>query len=104
MSRRYSLTGAVLAVALATTAWAGREYPIQAGEQVVADQLLIKMRPGTPAAGIVNALLRSATVQPLRLADTFVITIPGGVPPGIARQLAANSLVDVVEPNRIRKL
>src|ERR1044071_3344645 len=81
---------------------AGREFTQQPGEQVVPNQVLIRMRPGV-AANLVTAFLPNAVVSSLRLPDTYVVRLPPGIAASAIRQLAAHLLVDFVEPDRIRR-
>src|SRR6476661_4507811 len=82
---------------------AGTEYPLKPGEQVVPNQLLLKLKSGALPSAVIPAFLPNAQFQALGLLNTYIVNAPGGIPPGISALLAAHSLVDFVEPNRVRK-
>ena len=83
-------------------AWAGKEYAAKPGEQVVPNQLLVKLKTGASPASVINAFLQNAQMRSLGLRDIYLVNVPGGIPPAIATLLAAHGLVDFVEPNRVR--
>jgi len=45
--------------------WAGKEYPAKPGEEVVPNQLLIKLRSGVLPATVIPGFLPTAQVQAL---------------------------------------
>src|ERR1051325_7602661 len=83
-------------------AWAGDEFPARPGEQVAANELLIRLRPGAAIGPVIAQLLPAAQVQPLGRERLFRISAPAGIPNGASTVLANNPLVDFVEPNRVR--
>ena len=82
--------------------WAGAEYPAKPGEQVVANQLIVRLKPGAIAGTLIAAYLPGSQVQALDRDGHFLISVPAGIPNGVSTQLAANALVEYVEPNRLR--
>jgi hypothetical protein len=84
--------------------WAGKEYPAQPGEQVVPNQLLVKLKSGVLPASVIPGFLPNAQTYSLNLPNIYLVTVPASIPPNVSSQLAAHSLVDFVEPNRIRNL
>ena len=99
--------GAILSIlcssAVVPALRAGTEYPAKPGERVVPNQLLLKLKSGVLPAVVIPGFLPNAQVQALKLLDTYIVNAPGGIPPGISTLLAAHSLVDFVEPNRVGK-
>ena len=82
--------------------WAGKEYPAQPGDRVVANELIIRLKPGTLPSAVVPGFLANALTRALKLANVYVVQVPNGIPAGITALLAAHPLVDFVEPNRMR--
>src|SRR5580704_6911290 len=82
--------------------WAGAEYPAKSGEQVVANQLIVRLKPGVIAGTLIAGYLPGAQVQALDRDRHFLISVPAGIPNGVSAQLASNGLVEYVEPNRLR--
>src|SRR5689334_18253950 len=93
----------LLLLASRPPAWAGVEYPAKGGEQVISNQLLIKLKPGSTPASIISSFLQNAQIQNHNLPNVYVINLPAAIPAAIATQLAAHPLIDFVEPNRVRK-
>src|SRR5579872_2967378 len=81
---------------------AGKEYPAKPGEEVVANELIVHLLPGATAATLIAKYLPGAQIQALTHAGFFLIRVPGGLPNGVSSQIAADSQVDFVEPNRVR--
>src|ERR1700680_3382484 len=97
-----SCRGALLCFGAAMMAWAGSEFPARPGEQVVPNEIVVRLRPGAVAAALIPNYLPGAQIEALRQERLFKITVPTPIPAGIATQLAANATVDFVEPNRRR--
>ena len=93
---------AALLLGAAVSAWAGKEFPQQAGEQVVPNQLLVKLKNGVLPASVIPLFLSSAQIQQLRLSNHYLVRVPGGIPAAVSAALAAHPLVDMVEPDRVR--
>src|ERR1041385_8082370 len=83
-------------------AWAGDEYPARPGEQVAANELIVRLKPGTTAAPVIATVFPGAQIQSLGREQLYRISVPAGIPPGASTRLAANPQVDFVEPNRVR--
>jgi TctA family transporter len=81
-------------------AWAGAEYPARPGEQVVTNELIVRLRPGA-GAGMLSGYIPGAQVEALGR-QRFRIRMPAGLPSGISARIAADLQVDYVEPNRVR--
>src|SRR5665213_3909377 len=94
----------LLAVCLASGlhVWAGTEYPAKPGEEVIANELIVRLMPGVTADALIARYLPGAQVQAMRHPGFFRIRVPSGIPNGISSQIAADLQVDFVEPNRIR--
>jgi subtilisin family serine protease len=103
LQTRLAATAVLSLLACSGSLWAGREYTAGPGEQVVPNQLLVKFKSGTPAAGVVAAFIQNAQITALNLKDYYVIRVPGGLPPGLTTSLAAHALVEIVEPDRVRR-
>src|SRR5260370_19788180 len=82
---------------------AGTEYPAKPGEQVVPNQLLVKLKSGALPASVIPGFLQNAQIHALNLPDSYLVVAPGGIAAGISTLMAAHPLVDFVEPNRVRK-
>ncbi len=104
MTRTHIRVTALLLLSAATALWAGREYPQRPGEQVVANQLIVKLLAGTLPASVIPLYFPNATIRPLGLPDVYIVRVPRPIPPGVSTQLAANPLVDFVEPDRVRHI
>src|SRR5579862_7805758 len=81
---------------------AGKEYPAQPGEEVVANELIVRLMPGATAATLIAKYLPGAQIQALTHVGFFRIRVPSGLPSGVAAKIAADLQVDFVEPNRVR--
>ena len=86
---------------LATAVHAGQLYPVRPGEEVVANDLIVRLRAGVLPASVIPAFLPGAQVNPINLPNLFHIHVPGGIPAGVSALLASHPLVDFVAPNRI---
>ncbi len=82
--------------------WAGTEYPARPGEQVAANEFIVRLTPGAAMGPILAGAVPGALVQALGRERIFRISVPGGIPNGVMARLAANPQVDYVEPNRLR--
>src|SRR4051794_11287011 len=89
---------------LSVLGWAGKEFPQQPGEQVLPNQLVVKLKAGANPSLVIPAFLAAAQITSLNLPDHYVVRTSGFIPPGIITRLAAHNLVDFVEPDRIRQL
>jgi thermitase len=94
----------ILAVGLVAglNTWAGTEFPAGPGEQVVANELIIRLKAGANANALIAGYLPGAQVQSLGRDPLFRIRVPGGIPNGISTRIAADLQVEYVEPNRVR--
>ena len=81
---------------------AGKEYPAKPGEEVVANELIVRLMPGATAATVIAKYLPGAQIQALTHVGFFRIRVPGSLPTGVSAQIAADLQVDFVEPNRVR--
>ncbi len=104
MTRNHIRRLALLLLSVASALWAGKEYPQQPGEQVVPNQLIIKMNSGVLPASVVSLYLQNAVIRALNLPDTYVVHVPAAIAPGVSTFLAAHPLVDYVEPDRVRHI
>src|SRR2546423_13208359 len=102
MSRHRLRVGLVLLLSVA--GWAGREFPQQPGEQVLPNQLVVKLKAGANPSLVIPAFLAGAQITSLNLPDHYVVRPYGFIPPGTITRLAAHNLVDFVEPDRIRQV
>src|SRR5260370_25838925 len=84
-----------------STAWAGREFPAKPGEQVNPGELIVRLKPGA-SLSIFQSYIPGAQVVALGHLNLHLVRA-SSLPSGIASLLAADALVDFVEPNRIRK-
>jgi subtilisin family serine protease len=107
MGRLWKHSCALLAgLAIASTVWAGKEFPALPGQAVVPNQLLVRYKPGTPIASVTSSLVPGSQAQPLAsgLPNVYLVQLPAGTDPGFSTQLSQNPSVDYVEPNRIRHI
>src|SRR3954466_13921180 len=103
MTRNCIFTPALLLLA-ALTAWGGREFPANPGENVAPDELLLKLTDGSTVNDIRGALPALAKVIALRSGGRHLhLTLPPGLAKQLAAKLAADPHVVYVEPNRIRE-
>src|SRR5690242_4100890 len=96
----------LIGLGAALTIWGGTEFPAKPGEQVVANQLLVRYLPGTSLSSIQASLVSGAQVQALSagLPGVFLVKLPPGTSAAFSTQLSQHALVDYVEPNRVRAL
>jgi thermitase len=99
------LTGLLIALSSCSCLFAGKEFLAGPGEKVVADQLLIGLQPGAD----IQAILASQAPRVLaslisRENNSYLLRLPPGVQATTSKLLAAHSLVNYVEPNRIRHI
>jgi subtilisin family serine protease len=107
MGRLWKHSCALLAgFAIASTVWAGKEFPASPGQAVVPNQLLVRYKSGTPTAAVTSSLVPGSQVQSLAsgLPDVYLVQLPAGTDPAFSTQLSQNPNVDYVEPNRIRHI
>ncbi len=90
-----------LLAGLATAVHAGILYPVRPGDEVVANDLIVRFKSGVLPASVLPSFLPSAQVSPMNLPNLFHIQVPAGIPAGILALLAAHPLVDFVAPNRV---
>ncbi|HEY6390067.1 MAG TPA: S8 family serine peptidase, partial [Bryobacteraceae bacterium] len=93
-------------LAMASTLWAGKEFPALPGQPVVPNQLLVRYKPGTSTAAVTSSLLPGSLALPLPsgLPNVYLVQLPAGADSGFSTQLSQNPNVDYVEPNRIRHI
>jgi len=91
-------------LALASTLWAGKEFPALPGQPVVPNQLLVRYKPGTSTASIASSLVpgSQAILLATGLPDVYLVQLPSGTDAGFSTQLSQHPDVEYVEPNRIR--
>ena len=82
--------------------WAGREFPQQPGEQVAAQQILVKLAPGVLPAAVIPGIAPGASAVALDRFNLYLVQLPGAVTNSILSALAAHPLVVFAEPNRVR--
>ena len=99
---RYSSIVLLAGFLAGLNAWGGDEFPARPGEQVAANELIIRLRPGAAIGPVVAGFLSGAQTQALGRERLFRIRVPAGIPNGVSTGLANNPLVDFVEPNRMR--
>src|SRR5216684_5336038 len=109
MGRLWKHSCALLAaLAIASTLWAGKEFPALPGQAVVPNQLLVRYKAGTPTASVTSSLAPAPGSQALLLAtglpDVYLVQLPPGTNPSFATQLSQHPSVEYVEPNRIRHI
>src|SRR5882724_7846681 len=105
MLRSWKHSCALLAgLALASTLWAGKEFPALPGQAVVPNQLLVRYKPGTLILSVASSLLPGSQVISVAtgLSDVYLIQMPPGTNLGYSTQLSQHPDVEYVEPNRIR--
>src|SRR5260370_26852188 len=107
MGRLWKHSCALLAaLAIASTLWAGKEFPALPGQAVVPNQLLVRYKTGTPTASVTASLAPAPGSQALLLAtglpDVYLVQLPPGTNPSFSTQLSQHPSVEYVEPNRIR--
>jgi hypothetical protein len=91
------------AFVLATSLWAGTEFPAKPGEEVVPNQLLVRYKSGTAGVSVAAMMLPGAQALPLpHVPDLYLVQVPANAPSYYSTQLSQNPLVEYVEPNRIR--
>ena len=94
----------ILLWALASQAlWAGRQYPAQPGETTLANEILIRLKPGVTASSVISGFLANATTETVRLPNVYLVKTPNAIANGIMLMMAAHPMVEFVEPNRVRR-
>jgi thermitase len=100
-----ALIGLAIALTSCSGLFAGKEFLAGPGEIVAADQLLIGLQPGADIQAILASLAPRALVSLVsRERNTYLLRLPPGEQASTSKLLAAHSLVNYVEPNRIRHI
>ncbi len=105
MLRTWKHSCALLAsFAIASTLWAGKEFPALPGQPVVPNQLLVRYKRGTPSTAVAFSLAPAGQAVTIAtgLPDVYVVQLPAGNNSGFSTELSQNPDVEYVEPNRIR--
>src|SRR5260370_22591399 len=105
MGRLWKHSCALLAkLAMASTLWAGKEFPALPGQAVVPNQLLVRYKAGTPTVSVTSSLVFGSQALPVAtgLPDVYLVHLPPGTDPSFSTQLSQHPSVEYVEPNRIR--
>jgi hypothetical protein len=83
--------------------FAGKEFLAGPREEVVADQLVVRLQLGADINQILAALVPQALASLVsRDRNTYLLQLPAGIQAVASKLLAAHPLVQYVEPNRIR--
>jgi thermitase len=98
--RQIRITGLLLCGVV--TVWAGREFRANPGEEVVPNELIVKMRSGFAAASVVSGIVPGAVTLATNVPDVHIVRLPANADSRASSALAAHGLVDYVEPNRVR--
>src|SRR5713101_6424081 len=99
MGRLWKHSCALLAaLAIASTLWAGKEFPALPGQAVVPNQLLVRYKTGTPTASVTSTLVPGSQARPLAsgLPDVYLVQLPPGTDPAFSTQLSQHPLVEYV--------
>src|SRR6266852_5048487 len=107
MGRLWKHSCALLAaLAIASTLWAGKEFPALPGQAVVPNQLLVRYKPGTSTASVTSTLVPGSQARSMAtgLPDVYLVQLPPGTDPAFSTQLSQHPSVEYVEPNRIRHI
>ncbi len=105
MHRLWKHSCALLAgLSMASTLWAGKEFPALPGQPVVPNQLLVRYKAGTSTLSIASSLVPGSQAIPVGtgLPDVYLVQLPPGTDAGFSTQLSQHPDVEYVEPNRIR--
>jgi uncharacterized repeat protein (TIGR01451 family) len=101
--RRKPLVASVLLLAACGYSFAGKEFLAGPREQIVPNQLLVGLQPGADINQIVGALAPQAVATLISSQqNTYLLKLPPGTQAVVSQLLAANPMVNYVEPNRIR--
>src|SRR6266852_4566554 len=92
----------LLAFAFASSLWAGREFPAKPGEDVIPNELIVKLKPQANIAAVLAAVAPTALPDFHAISNIHRLTVPAASAAAISALLAAHPDVDYVEPNRIR--
>jgi subtilisin family serine protease len=84
-----------IAALFSAVVFAGQEFPAKTGEAVRNGELIVRLQAAANGAAVLGSINR----VPLARGNAFLLK---NVPPGLAKQLAQQSAVEYVEPNRIR--
>src|ERR1035438_10420449 len=83
--------------------FAGKEFLAGPGEDVVADQLVVRLQLGADINRILASLVPQAVARLVSLErNTYLLRLPPGIQAAASKLLASHPLVQYVEPNRIR--
>ncbi|MBZ5728769.1 MAG: S8 family serine peptidase, partial [Acidobacteriia bacterium] len=83
--------------------WAGRDFPAQPGETVVAGQVIVQLVPGASPGVVIGAVAPGASVRSLGALNLYLLTVAPGSEAGVSSALAASPLTVFSEPNRVRR-
>ncbi len=109
MTFRRVVALAVLLFLVALPAWPGRKFPAAPEDVLVPREYLFRLRPGRNAVTVLQRVspLLAALSAVFRLnggRDVYRVVLPPIIGDLLVDQLAADSDVDYLEPNRIRQL
>ncbi len=85
-----------------SAAFAGKLIPAGPADELVPNQYLIKFKPGAKGQAILGSALPGAQFVPLATPDVARVVAAGGITTAMLEQLAQNSQVEYIEPNRRR--
>src|SRR5690242_4368903 len=102
MSYRRKCHKLFLVFIFASALWAGREFKAGPGEETVADELLVRFKPGSVPASVLASVVPGARSTRLDNLNLHWIKLPAGTAAGVSTRLASHPDVEFVEPNRIR--
>ncbi len=103
--RSKSLIPLLLVLASGCPLFGGKEFLAGPRDRVAADQLLVRLRRGADIGQILSALAPRAGARLIGTEqNTYLLNLPPGSQAAVSKLLAAQALVDYVEPNHIRTI
>jgi uncharacterized repeat protein (TIGR01451 family) len=97
-----SLIAFLMVSAAGPCSFAGKEYLAKAGEPVAPNQLVVGLETGASIQQIVAAVAPHAVVSLVSsVRNTYLLSLSPGIQAAVSTLLAAQPLVQFVEPNRI---
>ncbi len=93
----------LILVAAMVASWAGQEIKEGPGEILVADEIVIRLKPGATMTGVLRSLnITANTVASGTSLPVQVIRVPAGLRQTLSTILANHPDIEYVEPHRIR--
>src|SRR3989442_14125714 len=98
---RYTLRALFGLILCAASLWAGREFPALPGEEVVPDELIVRLKPGADLASVLAASAPGSQIVSQTAYRTHLVRAPHGQAANASNALSKHASVEFVEPNGV---